>query len=98
MSKGGIVIFYHVAKTGGSTIRSFFTEITSRSPSQFKYHRYLNFQNRNPQNITCANLDVKSNLIEKDFEKDFEKYLSAINDTNDKCIHIYRRFMVKLQV
>lgn len=85
MSKGGIVIFYHVAKTGGSTIRSFFTEITSRSPSQFKYHRYLNFQNRNPQNITCANLDVKSNLI----EKDFEKYLSAINDTNDKYTYLW---------
>ena len=39
---GGIVIFYHVAKTGGSTVRSLFQQLARQSPIQYRYLRSLN--------------------------------------------------------
>jgi len=36
---GGLVVFYHVAKTGGSTIRSLFQKVSQEKPSQFSYRR-----------------------------------------------------------
>ena len=44
---GGLILFYHVAKTGGSTVRSFFEQVSQRNPSKFMYGRYLNYQKRN---------------------------------------------------
>ena len=45
--RGGLILFYHVAKTGGSTVRSFFEQVSQRNPSKFKYGRYVNYQKRN---------------------------------------------------
>lgn len=41
-SVGGVVLFYHVAKTGGSTIRSLFKTIERNNPGEYKYMRSLN--------------------------------------------------------
>lgn len=45
--KGGLVIFYHVAKTGGSTIRGLFHQLDSKVSNHFKNVRYMNPLNSN---------------------------------------------------
>lgn len=46
--KGGLVIFYHVAKTGGSTIRAFFKKKQKRyGRSKFSFSRWKNNPDRN---------------------------------------------------
>jgi len=68
--RGGMIIFYHVAKTGGSTVRSFFQQLSKREPSTFRYKRYLNFQNRKLRadkhaalNGTCVPPGENKNLL-----------------------------------
>ncbi len=65
-SGGGLVIFYHVAKTGGSTVRSLFEQLHSQDPSYFRKRRYLNEQRRDIQadedSHTDRDTDIHTNL------------------------------------
>ena len=46
---GGVVAFYHVAKTGGSTIRGFLERLSRERSSEFRYIRFTNGPDRNIQ-------------------------------------------------
>jgi hypothetical protein len=53
---GGVVLFYHVAKTGGSTIRTYFQTLQKQSPNKYKHVRYKNPMQKkyNPKNDTTC--------------------------------------------
>lgn len=57
---GGLVVFYHVAKTGGSTIRSLFKKVSQEKPSQFSYRRISNpFRNEAEDSKNIDSSDVE---------------------------------------
>lgn len=46
VNQTGVVIFYHVAKTGGSTVRNLFQTVVQTGRNHHTYHRYKNPLNR----------------------------------------------------
>ncbi len=91
--KGGTIIFYHVAKTGGSTVRSFFQSLHWRDRSRFKYSRYVNSQNRavhanvnvSMNNSTCVPPGTKQNKM----EGSVQYLINAIKNGNNNVTHLW---------
>lgn len=69
---GGVIIFYHVAKTGGTTLRELFKTLVRESPKTFSTTRFYNppsHGRRRPINNTCIPPGIRVNATEKMDEK-----------------------------
>lgn len=73
---GGIVVYYHVAKTGGSTIRDVFEKFTRSKFTNFTYRRL----NHAPRNVTADEFQSKisSCTPPNNKKKDYLKALHQI--------------------
>jgi len=83
--EGGLVVFYHVAKTGGSTIRGLFKNLSKQSPPHFKYKRYLNPQYRDMQ-ATINHSAVNGNAKTMDIHTSVNSTAAVLTPYLNTCV------------
>uniref|UniRef100_A0A7S3PUK3 Sulfotransferase domain-containing protein n=1 Tax=Chaetoceros debilis TaxID=122233 RepID=A0A7S3PUK3_9STRA len=101
---GGVVIFYHVAKTGGSTIRNLFRKQIKRKKSYFLYRRLKNNADRKQKaaDVDDSNfgkdddVDVGDDNVGDD-DEDIPESASCVDGTLNWLRSIDKKVMKRLK-